>query len=87
MIRENKFPRKNSDWLNRENKFPRKISELLNRENKFGNPNINSVARKFYRSGPTKRLGEAGGNALSTYSLVKNGCLRGGGDEGSLMGP
>ena len=35
MIRENKFPRKNSDWLNRENKFPRKISELLNRENKF----------------------------------------------------
>ena len=35
MIRENKFLRKSSDWLNRENKFPRKISELQNRENKF----------------------------------------------------
>ena len=35
MIRENKFPRKNSDWVNRENKFPRKFLELLNRENKF----------------------------------------------------
>ena len=35
MIRENKFPRKKSDWLNRENRFPRKISELLNRENEF----------------------------------------------------